>query len=38
MKEMIQEDAEVRMHVFQLQHLYLVSVQFVSLLPSLWLT
>ena len=31
----IQEDAEVRMNVFQLQHLYLVSVQFVSLLLSL---
>ena len=34
MKE-IQEDAEVRMNVFRLQHLSLVSVQFVSLLLSL---
>ena len=35
MEEMVQEDAEVGMLVFRLQHPYLVSVQFVSLLLSL---
>ena len=35
MKEMVQEDAEVGLLVFRLQHPYLVSVQFVSLWLSL---